>query len=116
MNFLTPIWLLGLLPWAAVAVPCALWTRWIQSTGAGELPRPLWQRGLVAADAIGLALPWRLQDLKPKEEGRHSVGGNRLCGNKRGASDGQKTSRRHAAASLGAALVSKFMRRGSTEH
>lgn len=27
-----------------------------------------------AADAIGLALPLRLQNLEPKEEGRHSVG------------------------------------------
>jgi hypothetical protein len=26
-----------------------------------------------AADAIGLALPLRLQNLEPKEEGRHSV-------------------------------------------
>jgi hypothetical protein len=26
-----------------------------------------------AADAFGLALPWRLQNLEPKEEGRHSV-------------------------------------------
>jgi hypothetical protein len=27
-----------------------------------------------AADAIGVALPSRLQNLEPKEEGRHSVG------------------------------------------
>jgi hypothetical protein len=27
-----------------------------------------------AADAIGLALPLRLQNVEPKEEGRHSVG------------------------------------------
>jgi hypothetical protein len=28
---------------------------------------------LGAADAIGLALPLRLQNLEPKEEGRHGV-------------------------------------------
>jgi hypothetical protein len=37
---------------------------------------------------------------------------NRLRGNNRGASDGQKTSRRNPAVSLGAALVNDFLRRG----
>ena len=38
---------------------------------------------------------------------------NRLRGSKQGASGGRKTSRRHAAASLGVALISNFLRRGS---
>src|ERR1700674_1063990 len=40
---------------------------------------------------------------------------NRLRGNKRGASDGQRTSRRHVEASLGAAVVIKFLSRGTKE-
>ena len=40
-------------------------------------PASVWGRAAAdcgAADAIGLALPLRLQNLEPKEEGRHSVG------------------------------------------
>ncbi len=40
---------------------------------------------------------------------------NRLRGNKRGASDRQRTSRRHAEASLGAAVVIKFLSLGTKE-
>ena len=66
----------------------------------------------------------------PMPSGKHSIaviksgaeGGrsawcrrNRLRGNKRGASDGQRTSPRHAEASLGAAVVIKFFNRGTKE-
>lgn len=43
----------------------------------GPAPASVWGHAAAdcgAADAIGLALPLRLQNLEPKEEGRHSVG------------------------------------------
>jgi hypothetical protein len=62
-----------------------------------------------AADAIGLALPLRLQNLEPNEEGRHSVGEIDYAATKRGASDGQRTSRRHVDASLGGCCGHKIL-------